>query len=67
MNDDIVEDLMHVVVPKGYPCLLFDFPFLSNWVIVIAYKEFYRPENQCEEDIHPSPPDLGGMIEDYRD
>lgn len=41
---------------------LVHFPFLSYRVVASTYQEFYRPYNEREEDVHPSPPHLRRMI-----
>lgn len=42
-----------------------DFPFLRDNVILVAHNELYRPYSKSEEDVHPPPPDLRGVIQHY--
>lgn len=41
------------------------FPFLRDGIILATHKKFDAPNHQCKEYVHPSPPHLRRVIENY--
>ena len=42
---------------------LIDFPFLRDNIVFVAHDELNGPDSQSEENVHPSPPYLRGVIQ----
>ena len=39
-----------------------DFPFLGNSVVLVTHEELYGPNSEREENVHPPPPNLRGVV-----
>jgi hypothetical protein len=41
------------------------FPLLCDGVVLPTHKQFYTPDDERKEDVHPPPPYLRRVIEDW--